>query len=204
MKIIVGLGNPGKEYTGTRHNVGFDFIDVLSRHPRLAPVDDEISFEKTKKFQAEIAETNIAGEKYILVKPQTFMNQSGKTVRGLMSFYKAEVDDLFIISDDLDLPLGMARTRLSGSSGGHNGLNSIISEIDSDEFKRLRIGISNKIAGGTESEHPYEKPEAKKFVLDRFSKREQPIISKMIQKSVDIIVDCLTGKENFTATTFEA
>ncbi|MFA5158642.1 MAG: aminoacyl-tRNA hydrolase [Patescibacteria group bacterium] len=204
MKIIIGLGNPGAEYVGTRHNVGFDFIDKLIQHPRLAPVDKEMIFVKSKKFQAKIAETNIAGEKYILVKPQTFMNQSGKTVRGLMDFYKASPEDILIISDDLDLSLGMSRTRLSGSSGGHNGLNSIISEIGTDEFKRLRVGISNKIIGGTESGHPYEKSEAKKFVLERFSKREQPIINKMIQKSVDIIVDCLTGKETFSATTFEA
>ena len=204
MKIIVGLGNPGKEYVGTRHNVGFNFVDFLAQHPRLAPVDSELKFESSKKFNAEIAEVNISGEKIILVKPQTFMNQSGKSVRSILDFYKAQVSDLLVVSDDLDLPLGMSRTRLAGSSGGHNGLNSIIAEIGTDEFKRLRIGIADKNVGGTEAEHPYEKPEAKKFVLEQFSDREQPIIDKMINRAAEIIVECIADNATFTATTFEA
>lgn len=204
MQIIVGLGNPGKEYTGTRHNVGFDFIDELSKHPRLTAPGEELSFKTNKKFQAEIAEVQEAGEKYILVKPKTFMNVSGKSVRAILDFYKADTQDLLVVADDLDLPLGMARVRLVGSSGGHKGIESIISELGTSEFARLRIGISDKIIGGTESDHPYEKPEAKEFVLEKFTSRERPNINKMITKSVDIIIDCLTSDNKLTATSFEA
>lgn len=204
MKIIIGLGNPGKEYTSTRHNVGFDFVDELAKHPRLCSAGEELSFTINKKFQAEIAETQVAGDKYILVKPHTFMNVSGKSVRAILDFYKAEIGDLLVVSDDLDLPLGMARVRLTGSSGGHKGIESIISEIGTKDFARLRIGISDKKVGDIESEHPYEKPEAKIFVLEKFSSREKPIINKMIIKSVDIIIDCLTSEEELTATSFEA
>lgn len=204
MKIIVGLGNPGKEYEGTRHNVGFDFIDEMAKHPRLNESGEELSFVNNKKFSSVIAESVVAGEKYILVKPQTFMNLSGKSLRLILDFYKLDSDDMIIVSDDLDLPLGMARTRLSGSSGGHKGLESIIAEIGTDQFKRLRIGIADKNVGGTESSHPYEKPEAKKFVLEKFNKRETPVINKMINRSVEIIIDCLTNKEVFNATTFDA
>ena len=204
MKLIVGLGNPGKEYTGTRHNVGFDFVDALSRHPRLTAPGEKLSFKTNKKFQAEIAEVQEAGEKYILVKPITFMNVSGKSVRAMLDYYRADTSDLIVVADDLDLPLGMARVRLVGSSGGHKGIESIISEAGTAEFARLRIGISDKIIGGTESDHPYEKPEAKEFVLEKFTSRERPTINKMITKSVDIIIDCLTSGNKLTATSFEA
>ncbi len=204
MKIIIGLGNPGEEYTNTRHNVGFAFLDALAKHPRLNSVGEDLSFTIDRKFQAEIAETQVAGDKYILAKPQTFMNLSGKSVRAILDYYKADPTDIVIISDDLDLPLGMARTRLSGSSGGHNGIQNIIDEIGTADFARLRIGISDKKIGDTESEHPYEKPEAKIFVLEKFNDREQPIINKMISKSADIIIDCLTHGEQLVATSFEA
>jgi len=202
--LIVGLGNPGKEYTDTRHNVGFDFVDALSRHPRLTAPGEELSFKTNKKFQAEIAEVQEAGEKYILVKPITFMNVSGKSVRAILDFYRADTSDLLVVADDLDLPLGMARVRLVGSSGGHKGIESVINEIGTSEFARLRIGISDKIIGGTESDHPYEKPEAKEFVLEKFTSRERPIINKMITKSVDIVIDCLTSGNKLTTTSFEA
>jgi len=204
MKIIVGLGNPGVEYIGTRHNVGFDFVDQLSKHPRINSAGEELKFSLNKKFQAETAETQASGEKYILVKPQTFMNVSGKSVRAIIDFYKADIKDLLIVSDDLDLPLGMSRVRLTGSSGGHKGIESIISELGTNEFARLRIGISDKTIGGTESDHPYERPEAKIFVLEKFNDREKPVIAKMIRKSADIIIECFTADDLLTATSFEA
>lgn len=204
MKIIVGLGNPGKEYVGTRHNVGFDFVGVLAKHPRLSPAGEELLFANNKKFQAKVAEIKVAGDKYMLVKPQTFMNVSGKSLRAILDFYKADIADLLVVSDDLDLPLGMSRIRLTGSSGGHKGIESIISELGTNDFARLRIGISDKTIGGTESDHPYEKPEAKVFVLEKWSSREKPIIKKMIVKSSDIIIDCLTQGDKLTATSFEA
>jgi len=203
MRIIIGLGNPGKKYQGTRHNVGIDFVDELAKHPRLNSVGSELKFSVNKKFQAEIAETQIAGEKYILIKPQTFMNLSGNSVNQIIRFYKASVEDLFVVCDDLDLPLGMSRVRLSGSSGGQKGLESIIAVLGSDQIKRLRIGIADHKIGTTESDHPYERPEAKIFVLEKFTSREKPIIKKMITRAADIIIDCLTGKEELTATTFE-
>ena len=163
------------------------------------------------KFQAEIAETQIAGlrraqssrERYILVKPQTFMNLSGNAVSQIVKFYKAEVEDILIICDDLDLPLGKSRVRLSGSSGGQKGLESIINTLGSDQIKRVRIGIADHKIGAAQSDHPYEQPEAKIFVLEKFTSREKPVIKKMIAKTVDIIVDCLTGKKELTAMTFE-
>jgi len=203
MHIIVGLGNPGKEYVGTRHNVGFDFLDQLARHPRLNPVGQQLKFSANRKFQAEIAETEVAGEKYILTRPQTFMNLSGKAVSQIVNFYKISPEDLLIVCDDLDLPLGMCRIRFSGSSGGHKGLGSVISALDTDQIKRLRIGIADKKIGAVQIEHPYEKPEAKKFVLEKFTSREKPVIEKMISKVVDIIVDCMTKKHKLAATTFE-
>lgn len=204
MKIIVGLGNHGKEYTGTRHNVGFDFLDQLAEHPRLNSVGRELKFSLNKKFLAEIAETQIAGEKYILVKPQTFMNLSANSINKIIKFYKARIEDLLIISDDLDLPLGMSRVRLSGTSGGHKGLESVIFGLGTDQFARLRIGIADHKISTTETDRPYEKPEAKIFVLEKFTSREKPVINKMITKAVDIIVDYLTGKKELTATTFES
>ncbi len=203
MKIIIGLGNPGKQYLGTRHNVGFEFIDMLAKHRRLNPVGKELKFTSNRKFKAEIAETQIAGEKYILVKPSTFMNLSGNSVSKIIAFYKSRIEDLFVISDDLDLPLGMSRVRLAGSSGGHKGLESIALGLGTDQFTRLRIGIANHKIGTTNSDHPYEKPEAKIFVLEKFTSREKPTINKMIIKSIDIIIDCLTGRKELTATTFE-
>lgn len=204
MKIIVGLGNPGKEYNSTRHNVGFEFMNTIAKHQRLASVGEELIYKLNKKFHAEVAETQVAGEKYILVKPQTFMNVSGKSVRAIVDFYKADISNLIIVSDDLDLPLGMARIRLSGSSGGHRGILSIISEMGVKDFTRLRIGISNKKVGSVESDHPYEKPEAKIFVLEKFNKREEVIVKKIVTKSVDIIVDCLTNHKELVSTSFEA
>jgi len=203
MKIIIGLGNPGKEYEGTRHNVGFDFLNMLIKHPRVNTIGRELIFKLNKKFQAEIAETQIAGDKYIFVKPRSFMNLSGKAVSQIVKFYKADIDDLLVICDDLDLPLGMSRIRLSGSSGGQKGLESIVKALGSNQIARLRIGIADHKIGTAQIEHPYERPEAKVFVLGKFSSREKPVIEKMIAKVVDIIVDCLTGKKELTATTFE-
>lgn len=203
MKIIVGLGNPGKEYIGTRHNAGYDFLDQLILHPRINTIGNELRFKINKKFQAEIAETQVAGERYVLVKPQTFMNLSGNSVNKIIKFYKSRIEDLLIVSDDIDLPLGISRVRLAGTSGGHKGLESVIFGLGTDQFARLRIGIADHKIGTAETDRPYEKPEAKIFVLGKFTSREKPMIAKIIKKSVDIIIDCLTGKKELAATTFE-
>lgn len=133
MKIVVGLGNPGKKYDGTRHNVGFDVIDRLAAAPGVS------SF--SSRFQAQIAEVREDDEKVLLVKPETFMNLSGLAVRQLVDFYQAELTDVLIVCDDVNLPLGKLRFRARGTHGGHNGLRDIQSHLGTTEYARLRIGV---------------------------------------------------------------
>lgn len=135
MKLIVGLGNVGLEYEHTRHNVGFDTIDILAK--RLG-----VSFKEEKAFKGFIANVNVMGHKVILLKPTTFMNLSGDSISLVMKFYKINVEDLIVISDDLDMAPGKVRFRAKGSAGGHNGLKSIINNLHTEEFKRIKIGIS--------------------------------------------------------------
>lgn len=133
MYIIVGLGNPGREYEKTRHNIGFMTLDILA-----ARYDAEI---KRNRFQAYFGETNIAGEKTILVKPDTFMNNSGIAVRDIFNWYKIEHEKLVLIYDDADLPEGYIRIREGGSAGTHNGMRSVIYQLGFDDFPRVRVGI---------------------------------------------------------------
>lgn len=135
MKLIVGLGNIGSEYEHTRHNVGFDTIDVLASNLGL-------TFNEEKAFKGYICQANLMGHKAILLKPTTFMNLSGDSISLVMKFYKIDAKDLVVISDDLDMTPGKIRFRQKGSAGGHNGLKSIIANLHSDEFKRIKIGIS--------------------------------------------------------------
>mgnify|MGYP001325653398 FL=1 len=133
MKLIVGLGNPGKEYEMTRHNSGFCVLDAIA---------EECCVDITqKKFKALIANTRISGEAVVLMKPQTFMNLSGEAVRAAMDFYKLSAQDLLVIYDDLDLPVGKIRLRAQGSAGGQNGMKNIIRHIGTQEFDRIRVGI---------------------------------------------------------------
>ena len=134
MYIIVGLGNPTKEYMHTRHNVGFDTIDAIAEKYRISVTE--------KKHKALIGKGYIEGQKVILAKPQTYMNLSGESVRELIDYYKAdETQELIVIYDDISLPPGQLRIRKKGSAGGHNGIKSIISHIGTQEFDRIRIGI---------------------------------------------------------------
>ena len=140
MFIIAGLGNPGREYAHTRHNVGFDTIDVLADMYRI-DVD-------TKKHKALIGKGIIEGQKVILAKPQTYMNLSGESVRELVDFYKIdETSELIIIYDDISLNPGQLRIRLKGSAGGHNGIKSIIQHLGCQEFLRIRVGVGEKPVG---------------------------------------------------------
>lgn len=134
MKLIIGLGNIGKEYEGTRHNVGFMAIDQFAEKYNAI-------FKEEKRFKGFIAEARINGERIILLKPTTYMNLSGESVILVMQFYKINVNDIIVLNDDLDQPVGHVRFRAKGSAGGHNGLKSIISCIGTEEFKRIRIGI---------------------------------------------------------------
>ncbi len=164
MIVIVGLGNPGKQYEKTRHNVGFDTIDYLS---------DEHNIAMNKvKYKAIVGEGNILGKKVMLVKPQTYMNLSGRSVMEIVNFYKLNVKDLIVIYDDIDTEVGKLRIRQKGSAGTHNGMKSIIYEIQSDQFPRVRIGIGKSTYGDLAD-----------FVLSKFSKEERISIDESIQRA---------------------
>jgi len=171
MILIVGLGNPGREYEWSRHNLGFLVVDKL--------IDDS-GFEKTRReCQSVVASGEIEGRRVKLVKPQTYMNLSGEAVACLVQKHKlAEPgENLIVISDDLALPFGKIRIRARGSAGGHNGLKSIIGLLGTNEFTRLRIGI--------QPEHPIN--DAKRFVLDKFPKAARAEVEKILDRSVEAL-----------------
>ncbi len=157
LKLVVGLGNPGTKYQGTRHNVGFDVID------RLAAGGSRPSF--SRKFDGLTAETEIDFRRVLLLKPETFMNLSGRSVAQALRFYKLEAADLLVVCDDLSLPLGKLRLRPGGSDGGQKGLRDIAAHVGTDRFSRLRIGIGER-----------GESDAADFVLSRFRSAERPII----------------------------
>jgi peptidyl-tRNA hydrolase, PTH1 family len=167
--LIVGLGNPGREYQATRHNVGFLAVKFLAEKLKWG------DFKEQKKFQAEILETKFQAKKIIMAKPQTFMNNSGEAVAALKNFYKIPSQNIIIIYDELDLPMGKIRVRPDGSSAGHNGIKSIIEHLGTDKFWRVRIGIGNELKG---------KMEAANFVLSKFSKEEKSLLIKNILPEV--------------------
>ncbi len=168
MKLIVGLGNPGKEYEKTRHNVGFMVMDCLA--------DDFRVSINTKKFKGEYVKLKYQGEDIILLKPMTYMNNSGEAVSQVMNFFKIDVDDLLVIYDDMDMPTGKLRLRQSGSAGGHNGVKSIIAHVGTQNFKRIRVGIDK---------HP--QIPVVDYVLGRFTKEQQPLIEDGIQKAAQAV-----------------
>lgn len=173
MKLIIGLGNPGKQYEKTRHNAGFIMIEELVKAFGLP------NFHLEKKFNAEISEGQRSGEKIILAKPETFMNRSGQSARAIMDFYKIPIEDIAVIHDDLDINLGAYKISLDSSAGGHNGIQSIIDTIGTQKFKRIRIGIEgaekkkDRLMSGSD------------FVLQNFSDKEMDSIKKLTQKISD-------------------
>lgn len=173
MKLIVGLGNPGREYNSTRHNIGFMCIDSIANH-------FNVKFN-TKKFQGEYVQFNYKGEKIILLKPLKYMNLSGEVVRDFVNFFKINIDDILIICDDLDTKVGTYRLRYKGSSGGHNGLKNIELHLSTKNYKRIKIGISND-----------KNVDTKDYVLGKFSKDELNLINPIIEKVPYIIEDYLT------------
>ena len=170
MKLIVGLGNPGKEYDNTRHNMGFFFLDNYAKSKNL-----EI---KTKKFDGLLTEFVDKSEKIILLKPQTYMNLSGESVRKVMDFYKIDYKDILVISDDLDLPLGNFRLKSKGSCGGHNGLRNIEQYLGTQGYKRLKIGISNN-----------KTMETRDYVLGKISKEDKDILTELVPTINSILND---------------
>jgi PTH1 family peptidyl-tRNA hydrolase len=174
MIIIVGLGNPGDKFKNTRHNVGFLAID------EFAKINNFEDFKLQKKFNAEISESGIEGKQIILVKPQKFMNDSGKSVSKITTTYKLPPTSLVVIHDDIDLPIGKIKIVKDRGSAGHKGVESIIKEIGSSDFIRFRIGI--------ESQKPEIKnTKAKTIVLKNFSKDEKILINETIKKTAETI-----------------
>lgn len=170
MKLIIGLGNPGREYENTRHNIGFMVIDKLEKEIALGTPPVWQKDEKKNVLTAKIGEV-------LLVKPQTFMNKSGFAVRALMDFYKLTPADFWIIHDDIDLPLGKIKIRAQGSSAGHNGVESIIRECKSDAFVRFRLGIGRGITHSS----------VISFVLSRFHQDEAGDFKKLIKHGVEAV-----------------
>lgn len=171
MKLIVGLGNPGKEYVNTRHNIGFTFLDSYIEH-----CNSTVNW--INKFDGLYSQITINGEKIVLLKPQTFMNLSGNSVRKVMDYFKIDINDILIISDDLDLKIGNFKLKSNGSSGGHNGLKDIENKIGSNQYKRLKIGISKD-----------KDIDTKDYVLGKFSVEENKILHDLFNILFSVMDD---------------
>ena len=162
-QLIVGLGNPEAKYEQTRHNIGFEAVDALAQGWQL-------SWQENRRFQGLFTSGMISGEKTFLLKPLTYMNRSGQSVRGVVDWYKLAPESVLVIYDDMDLPVGRLRLRLSGSAGGHNGMKSIISHLGSQNFPRLRIGIGkSNVQKGSVS-----------HVLGKFSPQERLYLAEVM------------------------
>lgn len=177
MFLIVGLGNPGKKYKNNRHNIGFRILDEFQRE------NDFLDFKLVKKFNSLISQGKISGKKILLVKPQTFMNKSGNAVKTLTNFYKITRTGLVVIHDDIDLPLGKIKIIKSRGSAGHKGVESIIRELRTKNFVRIRVGIQPQ-------KGKPKNPE--KFVLQKFTKTEEKIVKKIIKKTCQALKTALT------------
>ena len=176
--LIIGLGNPGREFSRTRHNLGFQVLDQFRKRKNLSP------FQLKKDVHSLISEGLLLGKKIILAKPQTFMNNSGRAAKSLLQ--KIKPDQIWVVQDDLDLPLGKIKISSNRGAGGHRGIESIISEIRTNDFSRFRLGIETK--------HSFP---SKTFVVQKFKLREKLLVSKMIQEAISAIDLAIT--ENLTA-----
>ncbi len=177
MYIIVGLGNPTKEYNNTRHNIGFDVIDVIATQNQITVLEH--------KFKAVIGKGYIEGQKVILAKPQTYMNLSGESVRALLDYYKADPQsELIVIYDDVSLDVGQLRIRKKGSAGGHNGIKSIISHLGTDTFERIKMGVGEKPKG-------YDLAD---YVLGHFNNTERKIMNESSVKATEAIKLMVTDR----------
>lgn len=175
MKLVLGLGNPGNKYAHTKHNVGFDVIDIF-----LNQVGEKMT---DQKFQADYTVVHLQGEKVIVVKPYTYMNLSGEALLPLMSYFGIHADDILVIYDDLDLEPGKIRLREKGSAGGHNGIKNIIHLLGSQEFKRIKIGIGRPLPGWKVVDH----------VLAPFDKSSQMMMQESFGLVAQIIEEWIKG-----------
>lgn len=176
MKLIIGLGNPDKKYFKTRHNIGFLAVDELSKKLGLA------GWQENKKFKALVAEDEINGEKIILAKPLTYMNESGRTARALANYYKIKPSDIWVIHDDLDIPLGKLKIKFGGRSAGHKGVQSIIDYLKTPDFNRLRVGIQ-PLTG--------QKQPSEELVLKKFGLMEKSRIKNSVKTAVEKLTEIL-------------
>ena len=170
MKIIVGLGNPGRQYENTHHNMGFIALDRLSEKSGIAV--------NKLKFKALLGEGMLLGQRVLLVKPQTFMNLSGEAVRDIVNFYKPELSDIMLIYDDIDTELGKIRVRSKGSAGTHNGMRSVIYQLQDDAFPRVRIGIGRELG-------PVP---LVSYVLSGFTAEERPLLETAVDNACDAVL----------------
>ena len=173
MKLIVGIGNPGKQYQNTRHNIGFMVLDEIAKEYNL-------SFDQSK-FKSLYTILRLDGERIILMKPKTYVNLSGSAVVSMMNYFNIDKEDILIIYDDIALPLGKIRVRFKGGSGGHNGLKNIIDYLKTKEFKRMRIGIDSN-----------SKIEKKNWVLGKFDQEESKKINKSIKRLLEVPKDLIS------------
>ncbi|RUM77713.1 MAG: aminoacyl-tRNA hydrolase [Candidatus Thioglobus sp.] len=176
IKLIVGLGNPGKDYQPHRHNVGFWFCDALA-HLYLG------TFKKEVKFFGDVAQVNVAGLSLRLLKPNTYMNRSGQSIQSIAKFYQINADEILVAHDDLDLNPGIARIKFSGGHGGHNGLRDTIKALNGNDFYRLRIGIG----------HPGDRSKVADFVLHTPNKSEIEPIQTSLVNSLNVIEQVVKG-----------
>lgn len=168
--MIIGLGNPGKQYEKTRHNVGFRTVDLLAK--KLSVKVDKV------KCKAMLGTASINGEKVLLVKPQTYMNNSGQAVLWASQFYKISPERMIVISDDISLAVGRIRVRAEGSAGGHNGLKSIIADLGTQAFARVRIGVGEK---------PHPEYDLAQWVLSSFTSQEETILAPAIEHAAEAV-----------------
>ena len=182
MKMIAGLGNPGAEYAQTKHNVGFMLLDTLAKHL-------EAPEWKTKR-DALVTETRIGAEKALLVKPLTYMNDSGRAIGPLLTWYKLRPEDLIVAHDDMDIPVGMIRIRKKGSAGGHNGMKSVLYHMQDENFPRVRIGIGRPPVGWTVIKHvltPFSPDD--RILIDEVIDRLVPAVECIVRDGVDLAMN---------------
>jgi len=177
IRLIVGLGNPGREYEATRHNVGFWWVDELAR-------SENLSFKSDSKFHAQLVRGILHGHEVWLLKPQTFMNLSGRAVGAVAQFYKIAPDEILVVHDELDMQPGVARLKIGGGHGGHNGLKDIIAHLGTKDFWRLRLGIG----------HPGDRAEVSNYVLNDPRREERELIEDAMNQAQLVAHLVIEGK----------
>lgn len=188
MKLIVGLGNPGDKYKYTRHNIGFMVVEKLAKE-LLSVGKSEKAWVGEKKFTAEICKVD---NDILLAKPHTYMNRSGITVASLINYYKIEPKDIWVVHDDIDLPIGKMRIRIGGSSAGHNGVDSIIQTLHFEDFPRFRLGIGRgKLDIQHTADHNLSRREVEKYVLSLFRDSDASDVKHLIKKAVEALDSAL-------------